>query len=436
MPTTVRRLAALSLALAALGGAAARALGGGGPDRGAPPPANDPLVVHEWGTFTSMQGSDGTTLEGLQHEEERLPPFVYSRTKVRECPLRGVGYKGLEVPATGVTQKMETPVIYFHTRTPRRVRVHVDFVKGLLTQWYPVSDLLGPPESAHVEDGPLDVSKVERSFLEWDVDLLPQTKKAPSGIPEVSRDDPWSFARDVDAALVRTVPRQTPRRGPTETEHYIFYRGLGTFSLPVDVEAQAGGGFAFHNKTGHAIPAAFALAMGEEKGFFLELGAVGAGDHAKEATGEKRWIKKDEAIAGLKASVEKALVAQGLFADEARAMVRTWSRQWFASEGSRIIYIVPRPLVDGILPLSITPKPEKLERVLVGRLEYLTPETEAAVEQALRERVSADAAAREAATKRLARLDRFLEPNVRRVLAKTKDAAVRKSGEELLETLR
>ena len=27
------------------------------------------LEVHEWGTFTSMQGSDGIVLEGLHHEE-------------------------------------------------------------------------------------------------------------------------------------------------------------------------------------------------------------------------------------------------------------------------------------------------------------------------------------------------------------------------------
>src|SRR6187399_1578592 len=74
------------------------------------PTAPDKLVVHEWGTFTSVQGSDGIGLEGLQHEEEALPGFVYSRSKVRECPLRKQGYKGLEMPATHVTQKMETPV--------------------------------------------------------------------------------------------------------------------------------------------------------------------------------------------------------------------------------------------------------------------------------------------------------------------------------------
>ena len=55
---------------------------------GAQGPTGKGVTVHEWGTFTSMQGADGVGLEGLQHEEERLPDFVYSRTEVRECPLR------------------------------------------------------------------------------------------------------------------------------------------------------------------------------------------------------------------------------------------------------------------------------------------------------------------------------------------------------------
>src|SRR5689334_1575671 len=136
---------------------------------GSAPAADDPLIVHEWGTFTCLQGSDGVGLEGLSHEEEALPPFVYSRAKVRDCPLRAVGWKGLEVPAEHVTQKMETPVLYFHGEAARKARVRVDFVGGLITQWYPVSNLLGPPEGER-DAGPLDLSKVKRSFLEWDLE--------------------------------------------------------------------------------------------------------------------------------------------------------------------------------------------------------------------------------------------------------------------------
>jgi len=34
--------------------------------------------LHEWGTFTTVSGSDGSFLTGLHVEEEELPSFVYS----------------------------------------------------------------------------------------------------------------------------------------------------------------------------------------------------------------------------------------------------------------------------------------------------------------------------------------------------------------------
>ena len=72
------------------------------------------------------------------------------------------------------------------------------------------------------------------------MDVLPRTGTAPEQIPEVASDDPWSFAREVDAAWLRTRPRTGPdRRGPVEAEHYLFYRGLGTFALPFDGRARA-----------------------------------------------------------------------------------------------------------------------------------------------------------------------------------------------------
>jgi hypothetical protein len=397
-------------------------------------PAPDPLVVHEWGTFTSMQGSDGVVLEGLQHEEERLPSFVYSRTEVRECPLREVGWKGLEVPATHVTQKMETPVLYFHSKTPRRLRVRVDFVGGLLTQWFPVSDLLGPAECAP-EDGPLDLSKVERSFLQWDVDVLPSAGGPPAEMPRVSEDDPWSFARDVDAAYVRTVPRKAPeRRGPTEAERYIFYRGLGTFSLPIEVEARPGGKAVLRNRGDLPLPTAISMVVREKDARFEVHSALGPGE-TDVSLGEPPYDDKERVLEKARLVTAEILEKQGIFPDEARAMVRTWSRAWFSSEGTRILYVVPRATTDRILPLRIDPAPDEVVRVLVGRLEYLTPEAEAEVERALRDRASSDAAARDAATARLVRLDRFLEPAARRILAKTADPAVRRGAQDVLASL-
>lgn len=82
-------------------------------------------VVHEWGTFTTIQGSDASVIDGLSHEETDLPEFVYD--------LRDV----YGVTALGV--KMETPVIYFYAPESRHVKVSVDFPEGVITQWYPAA---------------------------------------------------------------------------------------------------------------------------------------------------------------------------------------------------------------------------------------------------------------------------------------------------------
>lgn len=97
---------------------------------------------------------------------------------------------------------------------------------------------------------------------------------------------------------------------------------------------------------------------------------------------------------------------------------------------------MPRSVTDAVLPLKITPEPARIERVLVGRTEILTPEIELAVKAALVDRTSPDAAVKERAMKRLGRLGRFLEPAVRSVMAQTRDGVVRSSGAEALASFR
>jgi len=101
----------------------------------------------------------------------------------------------------------------------------------------------------------------------------------------------------------------------------------------------------------------------------------------------------------LYSDLEEILVGQGLYRDEAHAMVETWKDSWF-EEGSRLIYIVPRSFIDNVLPLTIDPAPEQIVRVFVGRLEIVTPATAVAVTGAV--------ARNDQAT--LNKYGRFLEP--------------------------
>ena len=258
---------------------------------------------------------------------------------MRECPLREYGYKGLEVPVEHVTEKMETPVLYFHSDVARKVRVRVDFVKGLITQWYPVSNLIGPPERAE-EDGPLDVAQVERSFLEWDIDVLPRSGGRPDEIPHAEPDDPWTFAREVDAAYVRTLPaRVRTAWGPSRPSTTSSTVGSARSPCRSPSRPRRDGRGVVRNGGEHAALSAYVLeADAEGRVRFARLGTLPPG-------GEKAFDLSDRDLARdadhLREVYVKELDARGLYEDEARAMVRTWARQWFTTEGTRVMYVVP-----------------------------------------------------------------------------------------------
>jgi hypothetical protein len=76
-----------------------------------------------------------------------------------------------------------------------------------------------------------------------------------------------------------------------------------------------------------------------------------------------------------------ALVSSGLFDDEATAMLDTWQLSYFKSAGARIFYIVPPAWTEFVLPLQVSPTPSEIRRVMIGRLDLVTPEHRAMLGQ-------------------------------------------------------
>ena len=62
------------------------------------------------------------------------------------------------------------------------------------------------------------------------------------------------------------------------------------------------------------------------------------------------------------------LVADGLFDDEAQAMLNTWNRAYFEKHGLRVFFSVPRAWTDHRMPLALS-VPADITRVMVGRIE-------------------------------------------------------------------
>lgn len=271
------------------------------------------------------------------------------------------------------------------------------------------------------------MKEVDRSTIRWDVDLTPADRPEPTGIPVVADDDPWAFARQVRAAYVKT--------DQGEAEKYLFYRGLGAFSMPIRIKERAPNRFVVRNEGHHAVEASFLLENHANGSRFVRLGELGGNQEQLVSFEHVDRRSTGDVVAQLSNAVKSELVAAGLFEDEALAMVRTWSRSWFAGEGTRLIYVVPRRLTEQLLPMSISPAPDKLVRVLVGRLEYLSLEVENEVNAAIRDRFHTDSARSRAASARLERLGRFLEPGLRNAL-ESKDPIVRRNAGRLLENVR
>src|SRR5262249_23008013 len=149
----------------------------------------------------------------------------------------------------------------------------------------------------------------------------------------------------------------------------------------------------------------------------------GAGQDVDTATAFTAWLPLEDGVAHLKEILGEALGKAGLYPKEARAMVDTWEKSYFRTEGLRLLTILPRPAVDAAIPIHIEPEPKELVRVMLGRVEVLTPEAEERLQKAVAALAGKDADARKTseAEAELARYGRLREPVLRRVTALTQD---------------
>lgn len=368
------------------------------------PPNDDPpkppkpcVTIHEWGTFTGLSGSDGTVLVGLTHDDEALPKFVYHRLALPR------GFEGVQV-------KMETPVLYVYSDVARELTVKVSFPKESLTQWYPQVRRLSPAVGA-AESG------IGGGALDWGTVAVLAPGQGLDKLHAVSAEDPWRFARETDANLLRVCGALEGQSH--EHERFLFYRGIGSFALPIATRVEADGRLRIENVGTESLDGTILLHVTKDGISLKEVAPL--------ARGEVHSISLDipfatvtDALELVAARLEKA----GLYRKEALAIVKTWQRSYFETPGLRILYLVPSSLTDAVLPLTLEPAPGALVRVLVGRQDVLLPADEARAERTVRRAASMEEARGE--------LGRFAEPIVRRMRDTATDPSLRGAAERLL----
>ena len=152
------------------------------------------VTVHEWGTLTSVAGTNGSAMPWRTFGgPSDLPCFVESFG----------GFKG----GLYAFVRMETPVLYFYGSRDFTADVNVRFPNGTITEWFPKADLT-------------------RSYdaIEWrNVRISPN---AVLQLPDGGSSH-YFTARETDAA---------PLQVGSQSEKFLFYRGVGNFPVPISAK--------------------------------------------------------------------------------------------------------------------------------------------------------------------------------------------------------
>jgi hypothetical protein len=408
------------------------------------------LIAHEWGTFTSVQGADGVLLDWRPLESSKLPKFVYDwrhpgMNRFVASPFGGGANLSKVVLLTH--QRMETPVIYFYSEQKQTVDVSVDFPQGLITEWYPQVDRIGPsavpvPPAvatldawAHkigLKPGFTFASLIKDQFIKesragWaHVEVLPagDHRDFAAQLPLDSSGSHYFAARDTDAAYLRITSAAATNPAP-ELEKFIFYRGVGNFQTPLTVTMNAAGAVTLDNTGQEPLAQLFVLTLENGAGNFIKLDQLSPGEKQSVALdwpqpsspdtrhstlGTKSLLPLAQLSDRLGKQMAESLVSVGLYPREATAMVNTWKDSWFAEDGLRVLYVLPRAWTDRTLPMTLNPKPSELVRVMVGRAEVLTPVLEQRLSAELAKANGGDAQARELVVNEFKKLGRFAQP--------------------------
>lgn len=346
-----------------------------------------PLIVHEWGTITTRHAPDGTPFGRLNHiaASETLPSFVhrYEPEPTKDKPDKSLVKTTLTPGRPDVTMRLETPVIYFHlpphglTSGPFDVAVRMR--GGILNEFYPTAE-----GSAEV-----DVERVQQKMQAgalpptWDGEVLNNYVIGGLRWKGISLRD--SILPRATTSHVWLAPRRVRASGVVassgESEQYLFYRGVAhlealvsTELTPTELVLRSPKRLLWLRDSAATIRHLWLVDVKQNgTAAFREEAPLTISRHA--ASAELRriplFVERDYSsnrLGQLRASMKGALVAAGLFDDEADAMLETWKSSYYQEPGIRVFYLVPEQWIEYFLPLEIS-APHELKRVLVGRID-------------------------------------------------------------------
>jgi hypothetical protein len=189
----------------------------------------------------------------------------------------------------------------------------------------------------------------------------------------------WLAPRAVQAASVAN--------SAGEAEKYVFYRGVGNLDAPLRVVRDAERDtLTIHEQIDPAlnlsgslsVPALWLVDIRDDRAVaFRTLEPAVLMNHPNRALAEVPARFDDSSYSSdnlqqLRTGMRTALIADGLFEDEAEAMLNTWESAYFRTSGMRLFFLLPQQWTHAVLPLETSVEAD-IVRTMVGRIEIVTP---------------------------------------------------------------
>jgi hypothetical protein len=242
------------------------------------------------------------------------------------------------------------------------LNVRVDFPGGKPAVWWPANtnSLTNRLNNAQ----PL-------TLLQWNAQLKPSNAASfkHTALPKGH----WMEAlRDVKADDVLVYSRGEP-----QFERFIYYDGLipAPKGLAIQVKGDA---ISLKSHAKHALLDVTVVDLRDVRK--IRTGRIAQIDAEGEVQ-KVELVERDQSkwpFDGMKELVGQ-LTKAGLTEDEAKALVAVWHKPFFETEGVGVFYRLPQEIYDQVLPLTVTPKPDKNVRNMLIHHPHCEPD--------LRERV-------------------------------------------------
>ncbi len=381
------------------------------------------LLVHEWGAIAYQQGFDEGRLD-LREDTSDLPEFAQVWQKLaKEKPADNPDGPGINIapglPGGVRIDIIKKPIVYFYSDTPETVTFTVACPRGLLTTWWPKASKITP------EPGTVDPKAAlsAGSMLQWrNFDLQPGAPELPP-VPDAAWW--WPICRDTDS---------TPINVNGTIEKFIFYRGALADAAPaLTVEGGAGQKYTLSNALKkEAIRHVLAVAVSGGKVSAHYIASIEPG---QKISLDMTAIAKPSTPADLRERMADLLEEEGLFPKEAAGMSKIWRKEWFETDGVRIIYFNPRGATASLLPISIDPKPAQTVRTLLVAIQCIKESRENIVLKLIETLGDGSFAQREDAQKQLIQLGKLSEKPLREALKKAEDEEVRNRIHAILQKI-